>query len=331
MTVAYSGGPYFDELTVGAVYDYAPAVTITDGLAAVHQSILGSRLRLPLDSGLSALVTGTSTPLANPALVCDIAIGQSTLVTHRVIANLFYRGLRFHRFPHIGDTVHTTTEVVALRENSAKPGRAATGLAALRITSVDQHGDLVLDFHRCAMLPLSPEPDRGRMRYDDDMAAVGAAEQTNWKIPATWDLDAYRDRTACGKFIQPEPGTVFRSSGDVVSSAPELARISMNIAAVHHDQREHGDRLVYGGHTIGLALAQVSRAFPDVIGVLGWISCDHTGPVREGDTLISDVSVEAVDRSPRGSAVHLRSIVRAQRPDSRDVDVLDWRFVALMP
>jgi acyl dehydratase len=37
-------------------------------------------------------VVGTTGPLAHPAFVCDVAIGQSTLVTQRVKANLFYRG-----------------------------------------------------------------------------------------------------------------------------------------------------------------------------------------------------------------------------------------------
>src|SRR6185369_7579017 len=121
---------------------------------AVHQSIIGDRMRLPLDAELSRAVTGSATALAHPALVCDVAIGQSTLATQRVKANLFYRGLRFHRFPVLGDTLRTTTEVVGLKQNSTKPGRAPTGLAALRMTTIDQIGRLVLDFHRCAMLPL---------------------------------------------------------------------------------------------------------------------------------------------------------------------------------
>ncbi len=48
-------------------------------------------------------------------------------------------------------------------------------------------------------------------------------------------------------------------------------------------------RLVYGGHTIGLALAQATRLLPNLVTVLGWQSCDHTGPVHEGDTLYSEL------------------------------------------
>ena len=107
-------------------------------------------------------MTGATAALAHPALVCDVAIGQSTLATQRVKANLFYRGLTFHRFPVIGDSLFTRTEVVGLKQNSAKPGRAPTGLAALRMTTVDQIGRLVLDFYRCAMLPLSSNARPGR-------------------------------------------------------------------------------------------------------------------------------------------------------------------------
>ena len=79
-----TGGPYFDELQTGQVFAGAPAMTLTPGLAAVHQSILGDRLRLPLDAELSAAVTRLTAPLAHPGLVCDVAIGQSTLVTQEL-------------------------------------------------------------------------------------------------------------------------------------------------------------------------------------------------------------------------------------------------------
>ena len=90
-------------------------------------------------------------------------------------------------------------------------------------------------------------------------------------------------------------GAVLHSTGDVVSSAPELARLTLNIAATHHDSRVGGQRLVYGGHTIGLALAQASRLLPNLVTVLGWESCDHTGPVHEGDTLYSELHVESAE------------------------------------
>lgn len=319
-----TSGPYFDELRVGQVFGTAPAMTLTSGAAALHQAILGDRLRLPLDAELSRAVTGSATALAHPGLVCDVAIGQSTLVTRRVKANLFYRGLAFHRYPVIGDTVFTRTEVVGLKQNSAKPGREPTGLAALRVTTVDQADRLVLDFYRCAMLPLSPgasgiEPTAPA----DDLSAIGAGLTAPPEVTAEWDAEAFRQSVPGPHFDPGLAGKVLTSTGDVVSSAPELARLTLNVAATHHDSRVAGQRLVYGGHTIGLALAQASRLLPNLATVLGWASCDHTAPVHEGDTLYSELHVEsAVD-----GVLALRSLVYAVGEPDRQV--LDWRFSAL--
>lgn len=324
------GGPYFDQLAVGQVVVDAPSVTLTGGLAAAHQAILGDRLRLPLDRRLAHAVTGGT--VAHPGLVVDVAIGQSTLVTQRVRANLFYRGLRLLTAPRIGDTLTTRTEVVGLKTNSHSPGRTPTGLAALRITTTDQDGRTVLDFHRCAMLPLAPGVDPDSCAHTDDLAAVGTATTRPWATPDAWDLAAYRAAVPGAGDPLPAEGTVLRPGADVVSSAPELARLTLNIAQTHYDARVSGaGRLVYGGHTIGLALSQATRALPTMLTVLGWHSCDHVGPVREGDTLSSELVIgAAVDLPDGGTALDLRSLVTAHRADG-DAPVLDWSYTVLMP
>jgi len=318
------GGPYFDDLVHGQVFDWAPSMTLTSGVAAAHQGILGDRLRLALDTELAHAVTGVPGALAHPALVCDVAIGQSTLVTQRVKANLFYRGLTFHRFPVIGDTLFTRTEVVGLKQNSS----SATGLAALRMTTIDQVGRLVLDFHRCAMLPLSPSAPRDT-RHADDLSEIGA-DAAPADPTAHWNAAAFRARVPGPHFYPDIAGSVLRSTGDVVSCAPELARLTLNIAATHHDARAGGRRLVYGGHTIGLALAQATRLLPNLVTVLGWQSCEHLGPVHEGDTLHSELRVESADPLPgdRGGVLTLRSQVYADGENAGN-PVLDWRFTAL--
>jgi acyl dehydratase len=318
-------GPYFDELSVGQVFDAAPAMTLTSGQAAVHQAIVGDRLRLPLSEPLARSVVGAG-PLAHPALVWNVAIGQSTLVTQHVKANLFYRGLVLRRMPLIGDTLATTTRVVALKQNRPRPGRPATGLAVLRVTTVDQQERSVLDFWRCAMIPLS-EPD-ATTGHDDDLDRVGTSVA---------DTDLHAAVAAWAFPAGPGPGLVagarYRIAGrDVVSNAPELARLTLNVAAVHHDALAAGGRrLVYGGHTIAVALSQVTRALSDLLTVVAWHSCDHLAPVHEGDLLASSVEIERVDAlAGGGRLLHLRSRVDAVSDEGRaPVPVLDWRFVAV--
>jgi len=354
-------GPYFDELAIGQEFGSAPGLTLTSGLAAAHQAITGDRLALATDHELCREVTGGA-PLASPALVWDVAIGQSTVVTQHVKANLFYRGLAFRRAPRLGDTLRTSTQVVALRQNQPRAGRAPTGLAVLRITTVDQEERPVLDFWRCAMLPLR---DRDRQTgHADELAAVGQPADAGdaAALVSGWRLDRFGQLVAGPGLAELRAGqTCAVPGGDVVSSAPELARLTLNVAMVHHDaQAAEGRRLVYGGHAIGLALAQAARTLPRLVTVAAWHGCDHLGPVHEGDTLRSTISVEQVDPLPDGGGlVHLRSQVRAgangtdgglgwprgaispsglgwpgggagHSEGSAPRDVLDWRYIAVV-
>jgi len=325
--------PYFEDLSIGEVGEVAPALTLTSGHAAVHQAILGDRLRLPLDAPLSARVAGSSTALAHPGLVCDIAIGQSTIVTQRVIGNLFYRGLALRRSTAIGDTLSTTVEIVALRQNSRRPDRAATGMAVLRVRTVDQKQRPVLDFWRCAMLPL--RDPAGETDYADDVDSFGAELDPGALRSSIedWRLDAFRDVVAGPGIDDLAAGQRWSvEGGDVVSTSPELARLTLNIASAHLDLSStgRGRRLVYGGHTIGIAAAQVSRALPNLVTIVAWHSCDHLGPVFEGDTLHTEVELECIEPLRGGGGLlHLRARTGADRDDGL-ANVLDWRFVAVI-
>ena len=84
-------------------------------------------------------------------LVCDVAIGQSTGPSGRVLGNLFYRGLAA-RPVHLGVTLRTTTTVVAKRRASSS-GRQPRGMVLLHVTAVDADGQVVLDYYRCPLLP----------------------------------------------------------------------------------------------------------------------------------------------------------------------------------
>src|SRR5688500_1749605 len=213
--------PWFEDLRVGTVFTGAPALTLTEGHAALHQAIAGDRLRLVLDRTLAEAVVGDGRPVAHPALVWDVAIGQSTVATGRVVANLFYRGLLLRRVVHLGDTLRTTSEVIARRENRVKEGRRPTGLVLLRIRTVDQQARPVLDFTRCAMLPLGGEPTGSS---GDDVG--GAADLEGGQLHsavAGLDLGAYRAGVPGPHLDAVTDG--WRSEiegGDVVDSAPAL-------------------------------------------------------------------------------------------------------------
>jgi acyl dehydratase len=325
-------GPWFEDFHVGLEFD-APAMTLTDGHAALYGALFGDRLRLPLDHATSALVTGHARPLAHPLLAINLAIGQSTWASQRVKANLFYRGLELQRAPHIGDTLSTRTRVVGLRQNKTQPGRAATGVVALEMTTTNQHGETVLHFWRCPMIPCrDPTASTG---HADDVDAIGAAAtpaRLAQRLP-DWDLAA-TDRWLGRRARDLVAGQQFDiEARDTVTSAPELVRSSLNMAMAHTDARLSylGDRLVYGGHVIFMAFAQLTRALPNLLTVLAWDSCDHMAPVVEGDRLRTRVTVREVLPQARGALLGLTVAAHAARGAAeREVEtqVLDWKLWA---
>lgn len=321
-------GPFFEELERGATYD-APGMTLTWGHVALHQAITGDRMLLPLDSELSAEVTGFSDVLIHPNLVCDVAIGQSTEPSQRVVGNLFYRGLVLQRPVFCGDTLRTTTEIVGLKQN-----RKGTGLVVMRIRTRNQHDEQVLDFFRCPLIPLrDPAAQTG---HEDSFEAIPEEldmDRVRAAVPADWNYAALRARA--GMPDLPIAGSTLEVEGrETVTSAPELARMTLNLAMTHRDAGAgaRGRRLVYGGQTIAIAAAHVATALPNLATIVAWRSCDHSEPVFEGDVL--STRVEVVSRSPLETAaaelVELRAIVTADRGDGAPEQVLDWAFFGVL-
>src|SRR5205807_4077630 len=268
--------------------------------------------------------------------------GQTTAASQRVKGNLFYRRLQLQRPVHIGDTLSTRAEVVALRQNAPKPGRPATGMVALRIQASNQRNKTVLDYWRCPMIPLrDPDGETGHADSFDDIPAEIDLDRLAAKVLWGWRLSVFKDRTGRGgaHFGDIAAGSIYGIEGrDTVTAAPELVRATLNLAATHTDPAAgpYGRRLVYGGHTISLAGAAATRALPNLVTILAWRSCDHTGPVFEGDVLRTEVTVDAVHpltlggstslpRGAQGGLIDLHALVWASREgEEGEEPVLDW-------
>lgn len=311
--------PYADELTIGVPLPTAPAITIDAGIAGQYQAITGDAMRLPLSAPLSSQVTGTDR-LANPALVLQIAIGQSTVATRRVIANLFYRNVRILRQVPVGTTLETT--VVPKAAKLARPGAGGErAKVLLGMTTRDENGNLVADFERLALIPVR---DLNAM---SEAGETGTAEDTldlapyTRLLPRSWNLDGLPHG------VLPEPGNPIADPlTEPVTEAQTLVRLTQNLAAAHRDSRrgQHGQRLVYGGHTVGLAQASLTRIDPSIATVLGWHSCDHLAPVYENDLLsFTTTLVDSIDQH-QGSVAAYRVEASAIRPGTEPVTVLSW-------
>jgi 2-methylfumaryl-CoA hydratase len=304
-------------------------MTIDAGLAALYQSICGDPYALALSTPLAEQVTGQPGPVANPALVLHVAIGQSTVATRRVIANLFYRDVVVRRAVRLGETLTTTVDIRGLRETARKPDKPQRGMALLGVHTTSDLGDVICDFERCALLPFR-DPDAASSHHDALAGPTGPAELETFAahVPR-WNLEAL------GEPVRWRVGESRHDPlRDTVTHATALVRATQNLAAAHRDAGlgQRGKRLVYGGHTIGLAQASLVRLVANTATVIGWHSCDHTGPVFEEDVLAVSATLEAEDQVGNGRLLGFRVRVDAQREGSAEVfDVLDWRPVLFAP
>lgn len=318
-------GPYYEELRVGQEMPRQPSVVIDDGMAALYQSMVGERLPMVMDPSVCEAVTGRPGRLASSALLMHLSIGHSTTLTRRAIANLFYRDVRLLKPVFVGQSVATTVTVAALADSRPRPGRPHRGKVLVDIVTTAD-GEPAVTYQRAPLLPQQGDAQPG---HDDDLGTPPPLDLASYAdlVPTHWDF------SPLGAGTEWQPGTtVADPARDVVDNALALVRLTNNLAMVHRDADEspYSQRLLYGGHVVGLAQASLSRVLPGMATVVGWHGCDHTGPAFEGDQVSFRHTL--LDVTPAGSgrafAVQVEGFAhRTTEPEK----VLDWTVIAAAP
>jgi 2-methylfumaryl-CoA hydratase len=317
-------GPLYEDFSVGATLPPLPAVTLTEADNAIYRAITGDQHALTADATAYRAASGSTGALANPALVMQFSIGQTTMATRQAIANLYYRSVRVLRPVEVGQTLHTVTTVLGLRDSAPK-GDQFRGKVWLGITSSSEDGPVV-EYERCALVR---GRGPGQPGHADDIP--GPSEPTpltaaGGNVP-NWSLD--------GLIATDWPVGETRTDPlrDHVDMAAPLARMSFNQAAVHRDRTQTADRrrLVYGGHVQGLAQASLTRMLPGLATVQGWDGCDHIGPAYEGDLI--EFRHRLVEHEPVGGGRLMRFEVVGTKVGTTDgtedghdgeIDILRW-------
>lgn len=308
--------PFAEDLTLGEPLSPAPDITIDSGLSAQYLAIVGDQLRPALSDSFSRSLTGSDERLANPALVISASIGQSTVATRRVIANLQYRNLTLSRPVHVGETLRTIVTPLAASWTREGNSRAKVLLGMALSTA---EGELLSSYERLALLPVA-DPDRLVTGEIPPPPAERPLGDFGGCIPRAWAPPAGQHPLTAGDVFD-DP------LADTVSSARELVRMTQNRASAHRDYRAglDGRRLVYGGHTVGLAQASLSRVLPDLLTVVGWRSCDHVAPVFEEDLLTFSTTIDAVLSSGSIRLADATVAVTAHRSGATPTHVLEWK------
>lgn len=321
-------GPLYEDFSVGATLPPLPSITITDADNALYRAITGDQHALAADRALAAAVTGSDAGVANPALVMQYSIGQTTMATRQAIANLYYRSVRVLRPVRVGQTLTTTTTVLGLKDSSPK-GDQFRGKVWLGIVTSSDDGPVV-EYERCALVRGGGP---GQPGHADDIP--GPSDPTPLADVTTLVPDWAFDQLPRTDWDHGD--TKVDPLRDHVDMAAPLARLTFNQAAVHRDitTTANARRLVYGGHVQGLAQASLTRMVPGLAHVVAWDGCDHIGPAFEGDLI--EFRHTPVERVGAGGAQLVRFEVIGTKIADGDsgpcdpVDILRWTPIVAAP
>lgn len=157
MTEIVQRGLYFDEFEVGATYLHRPGRTATEADNVLFSSLTMNTQALHLDAAFAATQPfGERLMNSMWTLATMVGASVSQLTQGTLVAQL---GLSDISFPHplfAGDTLTTSTEIVAVRASASRPGQ---GIVTMRHTGRNQDGEIVALATRVALIWATPTED----------------------------------------------------------------------------------------------------------------------------------------------------------------------------
>lgn len=142
-------GRYFEEFTVGDVYEHRPGRTITETDNIWFTLLTMNTHPLHFDSEFAAR-TEFGKPLICSPLTVAIMTGQSVSdVSQKAVANLGWKDIRLLKPLFAGDTLTSETEVLEKRESEKRPEQ---GIVTIKTYGKNQHGEVVCDFVRVMLI-----------------------------------------------------------------------------------------------------------------------------------------------------------------------------------
>ena len=148
-------GLYFEDFELGHVFQHAIRRTVTEMDNVLFSSLTLNPQPLHIDREFCETETEWGQPLMNSLFTLGLTIGISvhdtTLGT--TIANLGMTEVRFPNPLFQGDTIHVTTEVVALRESRSRPD---AGIVEFEHKAFNQRDILVASCRRQAFMKRRP-------------------------------------------------------------------------------------------------------------------------------------------------------------------------------
>lgn len=145
-----SYGRYFEEFTVGDIYEHRPGRTISEADNTWFTLMTMNQHPLHFDFEYAAK-SEFGKPLVNSCLTLSIVAGMSVSdISQKTIANLGWDKIKLTSPVFIGDTIYAESEVLALRESKSRPTQ---GIVTVKTTGKKADGTEFMSYERTMLIP----------------------------------------------------------------------------------------------------------------------------------------------------------------------------------
>jgi acyl dehydratase len=148
-------GLYFEEFVVGQTFDHAIRRTVTETDNVLLTTLTHNPAALHLDAE-SMKDSQFGQVLVNScftfSLMVGVSVGDTTMGT--AVANLGMDEVRFPNPVFVGDTLSVITEILELRDSKSRPDN---GIVVMGHRTFNQHGKVVAECKRVALMQRKPE------------------------------------------------------------------------------------------------------------------------------------------------------------------------------
>lgn len=310
-------GNYFEDFSLGQVFQHATPRTISEGDCAFYIALTGSRHILHCAQPV-AHALGYRDRTVDDLLAFHIAFGKTVPdISVNAVANLGYADVRFLLPVYPGDTLSTTSTVIGLKQNSS----GTNGVVYVHSVAHNQSRQAVLEWKRWVMVhkqdlsrpaPATVIPELPTVVPVERLDVPDFVDGLQFETALTGGQKLWDDYAVGERINHPAGMTVDESDHTLAT------KLYQNNARLHFDAlmmqaTPFGRRLMYGGHVISVCRALSYDGLENALSIAAINAGTHSNPAFGGDTLYTWTEV----------------LDRWEFPTRNDVGALRLRMVGL--
>jgi itaconyl-CoA hydratase len=157
-----SYGRYFDDFTVGDIYEHRPGRTISEADNTWFTLLTMNQHPLHFDAAYAA-GSEFGRLVVNSCLTLSIVAGMSVSdVSQKAIGNLGWDDIKLIAPVFVGDTIYAESEVVSKRESAKRPTQ---GIVTVKTTGKKADGTVFMTYQRSVLVPKQGHAVDDRVDY----------------------------------------------------------------------------------------------------------------------------------------------------------------------